>query len=264
MTCGPTPFGGGFINGALYRRPLACDGPLVSGSGMFRDLYRVYDGKPISTAPEEGYNRNGVMHALAPPGLCHSKITMGDLKEDTTGAAYVFKIDVNEQGHCDPYISLDDFRIYVGGKKDPHPLPGKFSDLHKLGSLVYGMNQSEQGVNHVLLDGSIVGHGSGAMDLFVFVPKALFVNAGVEDIKSLVYVYTKFGTYDSGDSDFDFDAQAGPEEVSLAGGVGKCFDPMVPAVMLMGDPVPEPVSSSVVFLVLVAAGGLHRRRDRCR
>lgn len=240
----PAPGGsvvGGIINGALYRRPATADDS-NAGSGIFRDLYRVSS----NSGAEEGYNRAGVMDSSVPNGF-DPIITLADLVEDSTGLAYVFVIDTNEAGNTPAkYISLDDFRIYVGGPTAPSPLPQDFAGVESdLGLNVYSMNETGQD-NTVLLDYSLFS-GSGQMDMFVFVPKALF--AGL-DPASQVYVYSRFGGYTGAAG---FDPSAGSEQVSLPGkAVTGTVDPLVPFM------VPEPGVS--LLALLGGLLGLRRRR----
>ena len=139
---------------------------------------------------------------------------------------------------------MDDFKVYVGGASDPSPLPQSVDELGaEVGLPVYEMNGAGED-NHVLLDYSLFS-GSGQMDMFVFVPKSVFAGAAADD---LVYVYTKFGTYDQAPG---FDGAAGPEQVSMPGkSVTGLVDPLLPA-------VPEP---GVVVLLLAGAGLVLRRQ----
>lgn len=239
ITNGSTTVVGGYINGALFRRPVDADDSSGAGSGNFRDLYNV----DSNSGFEEGYNRNNVMDTSMGQGF-DPVITVGDLVEDSTGTAYIFVIDTNEAGNNPAkFISLDDFRVYVGGTTDPDPLPTDVAGMDTdLGLNVYAMNEGSQD-NHVLIDYSLFG-GSGNMDLFVFVPKAAF--DGLDD-NSLVYVYSKFGAY----GEPGFDPSAGSEQVSIPGSsISGVVDPLVP--------IPEP--SVALLAPLMGLLGFRRRR----
>lgn len=239
ITNGSTTVVGGYLNGALFRRPVSADDSKGAGSGNFRDLYTV----DSNSGFEEGYNRNNVMDSSMGAGF-DPVITIGDLVEDSTGTAYIFVIDTNEAGN-DPakFISLDDFRVYVGGTSDPTTLPQDVAGVDTdLGLNVYSMNEGGQD-NHVLIDYSLFG-GSGNMDMFVFVPKAAF--DGLDD-NSLVYVYSKFGAY----GEPGFDPSAGSEQVSIPGSsISGVVDPLVP--------IPEP--SVALLAPLMGLLGFRRRR----
>lgn len=239
LTSGSTTFVGGMINGALYRRPVSADDS-GSGSGVFRDLYRV----DTNSGPESGYNRDGVMNSSVPNGF-DPVITVGDLVEDSTGTAYVFVVDTNEAGSAaEKFISFDDFKIYVAGTGDPSSLPQSLTAMgSEFGTPVYDMRASGLD-NHVLLDYSLFS-GSGQMDMFVFIPKALFGNAAANQ---MVYVYSEFGSYAAA----GFDPSAGPEQVSLPGkSITGTVDPLIQA-------VPEP--GMVSLLLSVGLLVLRRRR----
>jgi hypothetical protein len=245
---------GGFINEALFRRPNDIDDS-GSGSGIFRDLYKVSDTTVSAGDPQEGYNRaedeNGdaILDQDVPNGF-DPVITVGDLVEDSTGTAYVFVVDSNEAGN-DPgrMISLDDFRIYTGGTEDPPVLPKSTTDLENaFGPSVYTMSTGGE-QNHVLINSSLRS-GSGEMDLFVFVPKYLFAGAADTD---LVYIYSSFGLYGIDDPNLvGFEPSAGSEQVSIPGkAVSGAVDTFVGA-------IPEPATG----LLLALAGSLLGRRRR--
>jgi hypothetical protein len=239
-TVGSTIIVGGWANGAFFRRPLDAD-ESGSGSGIFRDLYRV----DSNSGPEAGYNRDGVMDSSVPNGF-DPVITMADLVEDSTGTSYVFVIDTNEPGSAAAqYVSLDDFKVYLGASIPPDPLPQSLSEMGQdLGVPVYDMRESGQD-NHLLLDYSLYS-GSGEMDLWVFIPKWLFGDASLDQ---QVYVYTEFGAWTGAPG---FDPAAGPEQVSMPGkSVTGLVDPLIPF-------VPEP---GVAALLLVS-GVLSCRRRR--
>lgn len=236
---------GGFINNALYRRPMSADDS-KAGSGIFRDLYTLKDTSTSPTDPQEGYNRNNALDAKVANGF-DPFLTVSGLVEDATGWAYVFVIDTNEAGNNpEKFISLDDFKVFLGGPTDPNPMPTSSAGLaSSFGPAIYSMSSTGD-QNHVLLDYSLFS-GSGQMDLFVFVPKALFAGALPDD---QVYIYTRFGTYGAHPG---FDPSAGSEQVSIPGKtVVSAVDPLVSL-------VPEP---NMVILLLLAAGVSVRARRR--
>ena len=245
------PLGGfdyhaGFIEGALFRRPESTDA-LGSGSGVFRDLYKVQ--APGNGTTEQGYNRNGAMDAAVPGGF-DPLLKVGDLLTDQSGLFHVFVIDVNEENNDGRFLSLDKFELFVendGAGSDPDPLPGNEAFLGDLGTSVYSMDASEDST--VFLDYS-TSNGSGTFDLFVFVPVSKF--AGL-DSNSYVYLFTEFGTYADATT-LDFGAGAGAEQVASFN--SNFFTP--------GDPVPNviivPEPSSSLLASIGAILLMFRRR----
>jgi hypothetical protein len=157
---------GGFVGEAFFRRPVSADDG-NAGSGIFRDLYRLSDSSVSLGDPQEGYNRDNVMDSNVPNGF-DPMLRVVDLVEDSTGTAYVFVIDTNEPGNVPArYLSLDDFRIYLGGPSDPAMLPQSVAGMDgAFGAPRYAMSPTGQ-QNHILLDYSLYS-GSGQMELFVF------------------------------------------------------------------------------------------------
>lgn len=239
-------FRGGFLNGALFRDP-SVDGS--SGSGVFRDLYRLTPPNGKGNVIEAGYNRE-LMDSIIPGGF-DPVIRVGDLIEDNSGSAYIFVVDINESNSSpDSFISMDDFKIWVGGADDPENLPDSLAELGaSLGIPAYDM-QGDGGNNTVFLDASL-SSGSGGGDAFIFVPKSLFG----DDENALVYVYSQFGAY----TDLPgFGAGATSEQISIP---GKSLDgtggTTTQSTIGAGVAVPEP---AVVSLLLGGAVFLLSRR----
>lgn len=241
-----TTFRGGFLNGALYR-DASLNGS--AGSGVSRDLYRI--SPPNGSEVEQGLNRPGVMDAVVPSGY-DPYLKFDQLIQDASQTSYLFLIDINESGSGDDrYLSLDDFKIWVGGTSELAEQPATLSAAKNLlGVPAYDMNPSGQ-QNFVLLDSSL-GGGSGNADLFIFVPKSFFPQNTAPDAN--IYVYTKMGGYTAAPS---FGAGSGQEQVYVP---GKAFDaPSSVSLIEPGVPmVPEPST----FAALLTAGllGLWRRR----
>lgn len=229
-------FRGGFLNGALFRDP-SVEGS--SGSGVFRDLYRLTPPNGKGNVIEAGYNRE-VMDSIIPGGF-DPVIRVGDLIEDSTGRAYIFVVDINESNSSpESFISMDDFKIWVGGADDPSTLPDSLAALgSSLGIPTYDM-QGDGGNNTVFLDATL-SSGSGGGDAFIFVPKTLFG----DDENALVYVYSQFGAYTALPG---FGAGATSEQVSIPGksldGTGGTTNQ---STIGAGVPVPEPTVVSLLF-----------------
>ena len=152
---GTDPFVGGIIGETVFRRPTAID-PRNSGSGVYRDLYRIQDSPTTATEPENGYNRDGVMDSAVPNGF-NPFIRYSNLVEDSSHQYFVFSLDINEnKGANNEYLSLDAFRIYCGGSTDPNPLP---TSVGALGDLA-GMTTLD--ATGALLDSSVYRYTTAA------------------------------------------------------------------------------------------------------
>lgn len=207
-----------------------------SGSGNFRDLYRLQ-----TNGTQDGYNREGAANSgdfesIIPMGFQPgNQITIGELGVDSTGDFYVFAIDVNEN---DDLISLDAFSLYTH-PADPITLPTTVAGLDSTFNEVYSIASDDT----ILINGGI-GSGSGASDLFIYVPTTAF--AGIATTEQ-VYLYTSFGEY--GAIDGDFASGQGAENIAaFADGSG------------FTSPIPEP--SSVVTTIMGVMGLLAVRRRK--
>lgn len=227
---------GGGINDAYF-----ISGDLNSGSGSFRQLYKVSGG-----LQESGYNRDGIMDSSVSNGF-NPLIRKSDLVTTLNGQFYIFALDVNEPGSSQ-LLSLDDFRIYTRSGSDPNPLPDNEADLDQLGILRYNLDTGEDST--ILIDAGIVGSGGGASDLLAFVP-VLSLEAAADD--DYIYLYSAFGGYDPDGTDAwvndsGFEEWSVPEDASER-----------PNVEPLEEPIPEPSTS---LLLTVAAAALAMRRKR--
>lgn len=220
---------GGFINGAVFQR----SNP-GSGSGQFRALFRMSDDNDADKT-EHGYNRGGTMDSQTPNGF-DPLLKVQDLVETTDGGFYTFALDANESnGGGNNYLSIDMFSIYVGGVTDPGTLPTTEANLGQLGTRVYTFSTNDT----VLIDAGV--SGSGAADLFVFVPKSLFTGFGPT---SYVYVFASHGGYSAP----GFDTASGFEEWASIKTVLPTY-------------VPEPGSFGLAALSGILALTVRRRRS---
>jgi hypothetical protein len=243
-------FRGGFINGALFRDP-SVDGS--AGSGTFRDLYRISPANGQANVIEQGYNRPGVMNTDVPNGF-DPYLKFGDLIQDAAQTSYIFVIDINEsKGGSESYLSLDDFKVWVGGTTDPNPLPGTLSDMMtSLGAPAYDMNPSGQ-QNFAMLDAEL-STGSGGGDVFIFIPKSYFPQNA--DPNRNIYIYTKMGSYTGAPG---FGAGSTQEQVSIPGKsiVGNTASNVSTIGTGLAN-IPEP--STCTALLTAGLLGLRRRR----
>jgi hypothetical protein len=113
---------------------------------------------------------------------------------------YDLRLDIN-QNNKNPLLSLDKLDIYT--RSEALTSAAGLSDLTGSGSGPrYSLDALEE--SEILLDYSIVSSGSGAADMFAFIPKSLFGEASPSDY---VYLYSQFGKKGG-----DFAANAGFQE----------------------------------------------------
>ncbi|HPA18034.1 MAG TPA: hypothetical protein PLU30_09820 [Verrucomicrobiae bacterium] len=176
---------GSFIGDAFFRF-----GAGGSGSGVYRRMFNMSDGKVTTNNAEEGYNRPQIMDVgqLSLQSFTYD-IHMSNLLTDKSGQYYVFALDINQVGST-PFLSLDNVQVYTRNGEDPSPLPTNSSQLGNLGTLRYAMNNSAT-QSYVIMDYNS-NPGSGQQDLFLFVAKSLFTGADAGDH---VYLYSSFGQY---------------------------------------------------------------------
>ena len=239
-------FRGGFINNALFRDP-SVDGS--AGSGVFRDLYRLTPPNGPGNVTESGYNRVE-MDSSVPNGF-DPFIRVSDLVSDSSDSSYIFVIDLNEANNAtDRYLSLDDFKVWVGEETDPTVLPSSLTGLNnQFGVPAYDMQAGTE-QNTVLLDATL-SNGSGGGDVFIFIPKTFFAGADANDY---VYVYTAMGGY-TGQAGFG--AGSTSEQVSIPGKTITGGGESTISTIDPGVPVPEPGTAA---LALMSAALLLRRR----
>ncbi len=184
--------GDGFINGAFYEWIDASS----TGTGVIDSFVRL-DNNPT----EEGYNTSGRPLTSWPdvntsPTFTHD-LTLGSIPiVNINGTDYrEFLLDINQNGcprskpDCtDPLLSLDQLKIYEGTTGGLTT-----TTLSDLGALVYNMDatsNSEVDLNFRL------NPGSGAGDMFAYIPNSLFTGSSSD----FIYLYSQFGsTYPSND-----------------------------------------------------------------
>lgn len=226
---------GGSINDVLFQRSVP-----GSGSGQFRMLFRMEDDNDPGVV-EYGYNRGNIMDSKTPNGF-DPLVRIQDLVQNSEGGFYMFALDANESnGQGNNYLSLDMFKIYVGGVNDPSPLPTVQANLGQLGTQVYTFSTNDR----VLVDAN-TGSGSGTADMYVFVPTSLFAGFAPN---SYVYVYAEHGGY-TGTNPGGFGASSGFEEWASIKVAVPTF-------------IPEPTSMSLMGCALMlSAGRLRARKER--
>ncbi|MBK1792746.1 hypothetical protein [Persicirhabdus sediminis] len=240
-----------------------------SGSGTYRDLYRLSDsGNNNNGAVVSGYNRedgaNTVFDTQSPNGFFPG-LTIGEMQmKDINGTFYVeFAIDLNEPGNGSvEYISLDRFGIYLSNSAAPELTDNSHNSLAALGTLAWNLDglAGDDPATSVLLPAS---GGSGTDDLIISIPAMVFSGW---DSSTHVTVFSEFGGVgerfsenSNGNQLLDFGTNGGGnEDVAFAKGIDNnnlLLDGYRPLEDI--DAVPE-VSSSL--LSLLGLGLLMRRR----
>jgi len=238
--------GGAFSNNpnVWFRRSISTDPVGSSGSGVYRDLYRVQlSGQTSSTVSEDGFNRNtsnaGDEFDESIPNGFNPYLRVSELVTDSSGGYYVFALDVNENsGSSNELISLDTVRVYTSSSNITDGTTiNTVPELSGLGTLRYDMNagSTSDDWNYVFLDYSL-GAGSGKMDMYLFIPTSYFAAAASTDY---VYLYSAFGRYPhlgSGRT-AGLDTSDGGEQWSIPANAGN--------VQVL---VPEPTTAALLLL----------------
>jgi hypothetical protein len=178
-----TPGAIGAINGAIF---LECANQ-PTGTGVIRSFVRLQTPNGKATV-EQGYNtdvRPLQFDENNSPQFTRA-LHLSELPVVNVGGANYreFLLDINQKS-SQPYLSLDELRLYVGGQA---PLWGYDAATQQLGgqTAVYDMG----GGNWVKLDARL-NHGSGSGDMLLCVPDAAFGAAPGTD--PYVTLYSKFG-----------------------------------------------------------------------
>jgi len=176
----------GYINGAYF---LQIDHS-STGTGVIEPFVRM-QGKGI----ERGYNTTGTLEFETKGGKWTHAIQLGDipivsLDPYNTGTFTVYReflLDINQDKSLDPsYLSLDTIEIYIDDVSDNGPYTNKL--LGELGTLVYDMDAGD--VDQWILMDYALNAGSGAGDMFAYIPESAFAGASPLDF---LYLYSEFG-----------------------------------------------------------------------
>lgn len=168
----------GFINGALFQ---VFDGQ-SAGSGVRHSFVRINPGgSPTAGAQSEGYNtdarplefdeNNSHVFTHSLPLAAVPIVTIGGIQYRE------FLLDINQSG-TSPNLSVQDIEIYMTNNPNATGYPGG------LGTLIYDLEAGMAG-NRIDLT---FFQGSGAEDMFAYIPNSLFVGG------TNVILYSRFGT----------------------------------------------------------------------
>ena len=164
-----------------------------TGTGVINPFLRIQ-----ASGTEQGYNNSCCTNQPwdTKAGIWTHDLLLGDLVTKTIGGLsyYQFLLDINQTG-SNPLLSLDNVRIFTRAGAIS-TAPNNFSQL---GTLRYNSDVGAQGDTTVELDYSR-NPGSGAGDMFMYVPISLFAGVSATDN---VYFYSAFGTPNATNDGFE-------------------------------------------------------------
>jgi hypothetical protein len=172
----------GKINGALFRAAHAG----AAGSGVFNPFVRLGAQKGSS----QGFNASArpVMDDVNTSPIFTRDIQLSEfgtvLIDDVS--YYELRLDIN-QSKAKPLLSLDQLLIYT--RDEALTSADSLDDLQDGSSVLrYSLDLGED--SEILLNYALVSSGSGAADLFAFIPQSLFAGSLSSDY---VYLFSQFG-----------------------------------------------------------------------
>ena len=186
-----TAGGSGGSNGALY----VWTDIQGTGSGVIDAFLRIQN-----RGTEQGYNHS-LGHNVpwdTKPGTHTHDIQVEDLViKNVSGIDYYeFLLDINESnGHDNELLSLDNIQIFTRNG----PISSPDESFSHLGNQRFNNDNGANGDTTVLLNYNL-NPGSGAGDMFLYVPVSLFAGALDSDY---VYFYSLFGNMNESDAGFE-------------------------------------------------------------
>src|SRR5262245_31508291 len=192
----------GDINGAIFRQYDA----RPTGTGVINSFVRL-QAPNAKTTLQQGYNTSArplQFDENKSPQFTRS-LRLEDLPQVNLGGVLYreFLLDVNQKS-SQPYVSLDELRIYLG----PVPnMAGYNAEAKTLGGHEALYDLDKDGDSWVKLDYRL-NSGSGSGDMLMFIPESVFVGYSENPY---VYLYSKFGV--------NFTSNAGFEEWAAGSGL---------------------------------------------
>ncbi|MBI3344804.1 MAG: PEP-CTERM sorting domain-containing protein [Gammaproteobacteria bacterium] len=183
------------INNAIFATP---DNDTTVGTGVFDPFVRIQAQNGNDTV-ENGYNTDGrpvEFDTKDQNRWTHSLLLSTVSTKDVNGTLYrEFFLDINESsGQGEQYLSLDDFRIFLGsvGDLDNYNLTTNtlsYANGTHTATKVYDLDTSTTN-NTIGLDYSNFSGSGKGIDLTVLVPDSVFTGANNQQY---VYLYSSFG-----------------------------------------------------------------------
>jgi hypothetical protein len=175
----------GTINGALFYQT----NPQSTGTGVIDSFVQSIPGGVATTSHAYNTTVNMVLDNGSSDQFNHS-ITLGLVPIfDIGGTEYrEFLLDINETNSAgDEFLSLDEIQLFVGGTANSSVETFTGGILDHDGTLIY---QLDAGGNNWVALNYALNPGSGAGDMFFYVPNSLFSGFGDS---SVVTLYSAFG-----------------------------------------------------------------------
>jgi hypothetical protein len=183
----------GFINDAYFRQA----DPQPTGSGHIRSFLRI-QGAAAQGEVQQGYNTDArplQFDENKSPQFTRSVSLANVPLVNIGGTLYrEFLLDINQKS-SQPYLSLDELRIYVGNAPN---LSGYNAADGTLAGLAAVYDMDVGGDSWVKLNYRL-NHGSGSGDMFLYVPNQLLVDGGGGPY---LYLYSKFGEHFASNAGF--------------------------------------------------------------
>jgi PEP-CTERM motif-containing protein len=218
---------GSVVNGALFYTT----SNQSTGTGVIEPFLRIQ-----ANSTEDGHNTDASKPANdEKTGIWTHSVLVGDLHVETIGGTpyYEFLLDINQNtgGDDNAILSLDQVIICTGGATGDLAV----ADTCPTASVKYNLDTGANNWVKLLYD---LNPGSGAGDLFMYIPTSLFAGVSAD---TYFWLYSQFGT--------NFGSNDGFEEWAMR-------EPSPPEL----PPIPEPASMILFGVGLTGVARVARKR----